>query len=182
MSGSMEGIAALCIALSAYGLGEAIHGNGFIAAFISGLTFGAVLKHKCKFLYEFAESEGQFFTLSTFLIFGAVAIPLIGNNFQWTYLVYAFLSLTIIRMLPVALSLLGARTNAPTVAFLGWFGPRGLASILFALLIIEREHIRGAKLIISVVITTVLMSILLHGVTASTFSKRYGRFMGRSED
>jgi len=177
ISASMEGIAALCVALVAFALAETVHGNGFIAAFIAGLTFGSILRHKCRFLYEFAESEGQFFTLSTFLIFGAVAIPLIGQNFERSYLLYAVLSLTVIRMLPVVFSLLGSKTRLATAGFLGWFGPRGLASILFALLIVEREHISGGKQIISIVVVTVLLSVILHGVTAAGLSGTYGRYM-----
>ncbi|NNE68586.1 MAG: sodium:proton antiporter [Pyrinomonadaceae bacterium] len=177
ISGSMEGIAALCVSLGAFGIAESIHGNGFIAAFVAGLTFGAVLRHRCKFLYEFAESEGRFFTLSTFLIFGAVAMHLIGDTFQWSYVIYAFLSLTVVRMIPVVLSLIGTDTDFTSKVFLGWFGPRGLASILFALLIIERQHIAGAQGIISVVVITVLLSVLLHGLSAAWLSKKLGEFL-----
>jgi NhaP-type Na+/H+ or K+/H+ antiporter len=179
IAGSFEGIAALCVAVAAFALAESIHGNGFIAAFLAGLTFGNVLSHKCKFLYEFAESEGQFFTLSTFLIFGMISLELIGESFHWTYVLYAALSLTIIRMLPIALSLVGTGTEAATKGFLGWFGPRGLASILFALLIIEKESIAGGRQIVSIVVVTVLMSVLLHGVTASSFSNLYGAFIAK---
>ena len=175
MAGSFEGILALSVALIAFTGAELIHGNGFIAAFVGGLAFGNFLKHKCQYLYEFAESEGQFFTLTTFLIFGATAVHLIGENFRWTYFLYAVLSLTLIRMLPVALSLFGSRVNLITSVFLGWFGPRGLASILFALLIIEKSGIPHREAIISIVVITVLLSILLHGITAAPASKRYAQ-------
>jgi NhaP-type Na+/H+ or K+/H+ antiporter len=174
ISGSFEGIGALCVAVIAFTGAEIVHGNGFIAAFIAGLVFGNFLKHQCKFLYEFAESEGQFFTLTTFLIFGGIAIHLIGESFHWTYIVYAALSLTVIRMIPVAFSLIGSGVNGLTTLFLGWFGPRGLASILFGLLIIEKTEIPHREQIISVVVITVLMSILVHGLTAAPASRKYG--------
>ena len=174
MSQTFEGVFALSIAFIAFAGAEFVHGNGFIAAFVAGLTFGNVLTNSCKFLYEFAESEGQFFTLATFLIFGTVAVFLIGSDFQWIYTLYGVLSLTIIRMLPIAFSLIGTGVNKWTVLFLGWFGPRGLASILFALLILEGAKIEKGEQITSVVIITILLSIALHGITAAPLSRKYG--------
>lgn len=174
MSQTFEGICALSIALIAFAGAGLVGGNGFISAFVGGLAFGHFLAHRCEFLYEFAESEGQFFTLTTFLIFGTVAFHLIGDNFHWTYLLYGVLSLTIIRMLPIAISLIGTGVNKYTVAFLGWFGPRGLASILFALLILEQAEIKYGEQIISIVIVTVLLSIFFHGITAFPASRKYG--------
>lgn len=177
ISATFEGISALCVAIAAFAAAESINGNGFIAAFVGGLVFGNTLKHKCKYLYEFAESEGQFFTLSTFLIFGVASFSLIGTNFEWTYLLYAGLSLTAIRMIPIGLSLIGTKTELLTKGFLGWFGPRGLASILFALLIIEKEDIAGGQKIISIVVVTVLLSVLFHGLSAAPLSESYGKFI-----
>lgn len=161
---------------------ELVHGNGFISAFVAGLVFGNSLASPCKFLYEFAESEGQFFTLTTFLIFGTIAIYLIGSEFHWSYLLYGFVSLTLIRILPIAISLIGTGVNKYTVLFLGWFGPRGLASILFALLILERmESMRGGQ-ITSIVIVTVLLSIVLHGIIAAPASRKYGSIVNKESD
>ncbi len=174
LSHTFEGISALSISLIAFTGAELVGGNGFISAFVGGLAFGNFLTNRCEFLYEFAESEGQFFTLTTFLVFGAIAIHLIGDEFHWTYLLYGILSLTIIRMLPIAISLIGTGVNKYTVVFLGWFGPRGLASILFALLILEKIEIMHGGQIISIVIVTVLLSILLHGITAVPASRKYG--------
>ena len=174
MSQTYEGILALSVAVIAFAGAELIHGNGFISVFVAGLVFGNTLTNSCKFLYEFAESEGQFFTLSTFLVFGTIAFVLIGSEFHWTYILYGVLSLTVIRMLPIAISLIGTGVNKWTVMFLGWFGPRGLASILFALLILEGMGIEKSEKITAVVIVTILMSILLHGITAAPFSRKYG--------
>ncbi len=181
MSETFEGISALSIALIAFTGAELVGGNGFISAFVGGLAFGNFLTHRCEFLYEFAESEGQFFTLTTFLVFGAIAIHLIGNSFHWTYLLYGILSLTIIRMLPVAISLVGTGVKRPTTYFLGWFGPRGLASILFALLILEKMEIEHGGQIISIVMVTVLLSILLHGASAFPASRKYGSLFIKDE-
>lgn len=185
MSESFEGIGALSMALIAFAGAELMHGNGFIAAFVSGLVFGNCLSHPCKFLYEFAEAEGQFFTLATFLVFGALAISLLGHDFHWRYVVYGLFSLILIRMIPVAISMIGARVKVPTIAFLGWFGPRGLASILFALLILENMDVPRSDVITAIVVATVLLSIFLHGVTAAPLSKMYGDWvssMGECEE
>ena len=177
-----QGLATLSIAFLAFGSAELIHGNGFIAAFVAGLVFGNKLTQPCKFLYEFAETEGQLLTLLTFSIFGAVMIPMLGNEFQWTFVLYALISLTLVRMVPVALSLVGSGVRFPTVSFLGWFGPRGLASILFALLIIQQTKFENQQLILLITITTVIISIVLHGVSAGPASKWYGAIAGKMGD
>ena len=182
VSKSLEGIGTLCLAIIAYAGAELIGGNGFIAAFVGGLVFGNFLKHHCEFLFEFAESEGQFFTLTTFLIFGTVAMHLIGNEFHWTYILYAILSLTVIRMLPIAISLIGTKVSIYTVLFVGWFGPRGLATILFALLIVDKMEIAASEQIISIIMVTILLSILLHGITAVPASKKYGKMVSDNKD
>ena len=177
-----QGLAALSIAFLAFGCAELMHGNGFIAAFVAGLVFGNKLTQPCKFLYEFAETEGQLLTLLTFSIFGAVMMPMLGDEFQWTFVLYALISLTLVRMVPVALSLAGSGVRFPTVSFLGWFGPRGLASILFALLIIRQAKVENQELILLITITTVSLSILLHGVSAGPASKWYGAIASRMSD
>ncbi len=175
ISEAFEGIGALSIALLAFTCAELVHGNGFIAAFVAGLVFGSTLSHPCKFLYEFAETEGQLLTLTTFLIFGAVMIPSVVPVFQWQYVAYAALSLTVIRILPVLIALIGTGVNASTVAFLGWFGPRGLASILFALLIVEDIGVHNRQVILAIAVITVILSIVLHGMTAAPASRWYGQ-------
>jgi len=175
ISEAFEGIGALSIALLAFALAELVHGNGFIAAFVAGLVFGNTLSHSCKFLYAFAETEGQLLTLTTFLIFGATMIPSLIHGLQWEYIVYAVLSLTVIRMLPIAIALWGTGVNTKTVAFVGWFGPRGLASILFALLIVEDMGVGNRQQVLAVVVVTVVFSIVLHGLSAAPGSRWYGK-------
>ena len=144
MSEGAEGMIALGLAFGAFALAEVVEGNGFIAAFVAGLTFGNTLKQKCLFLYEFAESEGQILILLTFTAFGAAMIPQAIDAVTINHIFFAILALTVLRMLPIHLSLLGTGIKPVTSAFLGWFGPRGLVSILFVLLILEEAELTNA--------------------------------------
>lgn len=174
-----QGIAILATAILAFASAESLGGNGFIAAFAGGLAFGATVRHRCKFLYEFMESEGQLLTMLTFLIFGAVMIPAAVHHMTWQTVLLSLLFLTIVRMLPVALSLSGLGVSLADKLFLGWFGPRGLASILFALLIVEKYPVPGAQEILACVVLTVLLSIFLHGMSAAVLANAYGTLKPR---
>ena len=156
-------------------MAEAIGGNGFISAFIGGMVFGHTLRHPCHFLFEFMETEGQLLMLITFLVFGAALLPEALAHATPAHFLYAVLSLTVIRMLPIAVSLIGAKVHLATQLFLGWFGPRGLASILFVLLILEKTEIAHRHELLTITVITVALSILLHGVSAAPLAKRYGR-------
>jgi NhaP-type Na+/H+ or K+/H+ antiporter len=179
---SFQGIAILSLALLTYVSAELIGGNGFIAAFVGGMVFGNTIRHPCTFLFEFMETEGQLLMLITFLVFGAVLLPEGLEQFSPMVFLYAVLSLTVIRMVPIAISLLGTRLRAPTQLFLGWFGPRGLASILFVLLILEEAEIPHHTELLTITVITVAMSILLHGVTAAPFARIYANFAARMGD
>lgn len=174
-----QGIAILSLAVLTYVTAELIGGNGFIAAFIGGMVFGNTIRHPCVFLFEFIETEGQLLMLITFLVFGAALLPEAIANMTPTLFLYAVLSLTVIRMVPIAISLLGAGLTLPTQLFLGWFGPRGLASILFVLLILEESEVPHRDEILSITIITVALSVLLHGISAAPLAKRYGRLAAR---
>jgi len=174
-----QGIAILSLAALSYVSAELVGGNGFISAFVGGIVFGNTLRHPCTFLFEFIETEGQLLMLITFLIFGAALLPEAVANLSPAHFLYAGLSLTIIRMLPVVISLVGAGLRFPTQFFLGWFGPRGLASILFVLLILDESDVPHRDEIFSITIVTVALSILLHGISAAPFAKLYGRIAAR---
>ncbi len=180
MTQPFEGIAILSIAALAYVGAELIGGNGFISAFVSGLIFGARLRKSCDFLLEFMETEGQLLTLMTFLVFGTAMVPDAVVAISWTIVLYAILSLTVVRMIPIALSISGTGLSSSSKLFLGWFGPRGLASILFALLILEKYPVPGAETVYVTVVVTVLLSIFLHGVTAGPLANTYGRLVMKS--
>lgn len=182
---AFQGIGILSLAVFTYVAAELIGGNGFIAAFLGGMAFGNTIRHPCTFLFEFMETEGQLLMLVTFLIFGAALLPEGVAHMNPTIFLYALLSLTIIRILPIVISLAGARLRLPTQLFLGWFGPRGLASILFVLLILEESEVMHRNELLSITVVTVALSALLHGVTAAPLANLYGRLaarMGKSEE
>jgi len=176
---AFEGPAVIALALLAFVIAETIGGNGFIAAFAGGLVFGASVLHRCHFLFEFMEGEGQFVTLLTFLIFGATMVPEAWSDLDWRLLLFAALSLTLIRMIPAAFALLGTGLSLNSLLFIGWFGPRGLASILFALLILEEHLVDEGGVLLQATVVTVGLSVLLHGLTAAPLAKLYGRFVAK---
>jgi sodium/hydrogen antiporter len=121
----------------------------------------------------YVEQTAGLVSLLTWLLFGAVVVPAILEQTDWRVLGYAVLSLTVVRMLPVALALTRSGLSPPTVAFIGWFGPRGLASIIFAILAIEELH-AGAEKAVAVIGITVLLSVFAHGLSAKPLASRYG--------
>jgi len=182
---AFQGIGILSLSVLAYVLAEMIGGNGFISAFVAGIVFGNSIRHPCTYLFEFMESEGQLLMLITFLVFGAALLPEGLAHANVTFVVYAVLSLTAIRMIPIALSLLGSGIRLPTYLFVGWFGPRGLASILFVLLILEEAEIPHRAEILSITVITVALSVILHGISAAPLANIYGRLaerMGECEE
>jgi NhaP-type Na+/H+ or K+/H+ antiporter len=179
-------LATLGAALSSFALAVALDGNGFIAAFVAGIAFGAALDDEVVDVEEAGELPelmGEVLAFVVWFVFGAVLVPLAFANFGVSILVYALLSLTVVRMLPVALSLVGAGLDRQTVLFVGWFGPRGLASVVFALLAVE---VLGESSFVVPALTavslTVFLSVVLHGVTAGPLGSRYARFERDQED
>lgn len=176
---AFQGIGVLSLAVLTYVMAELVGGNGFISAFVGGMVFGNTIRHPCTFLFEFMESEGQLLMLITFLVFGAVLLPEGVAHLNLAVFVYAVLSLTVIRMIPIAISLAGSGVRLPTKLFLGWFGPRGLASILFVLLILEESNVPHREELLSITVITVALSALLHGVSAAPFAHWYSRLAAR---
>jgi len=176
-----EGIAAMAVALGAFMLAEAVHGNGFLAAFAGGLAFGKGLGRKCRFLYEFQQTEAHMLVLITFTLVGAMLLPAAMQHFTLPCLLFSMFALTIMRMLPIAISLAGLKLDAHTLAFTGWFGPRGLASVLFLLIVMQSTDLAREAELLAAVALTVTLSIILHGVTAAPWARIYGRASGNSE-
>jgi NhaP-type Na+/H+ or K+/H+ antiporter len=179
---AFQGISILALTLFTYVVAELIGGNGFIAAFVGGMVFGNTVRHPCTFLFEFMETEGTLLMLITFFIFGAALLPEGLEHLNPSVLLYAVLSLTFIRMIPIAISLLGVGLRLPTILFLGWFGPRGLASILFVLLILEKAEVVHRDELLSITIATVAMSALFHGLSAAPLAKRYAKLVAGMGD
>jgi NhaP-type Na+/H+ or K+/H+ antiporter len=172
-----EQLLVLSLALAAYFVALAWHGNGFVSAFVAGLVFGAATKGALHAPTEFADRTGLFMSLLVWAIFGSVfAGPVLALGLHPRPILFALLSLTVIRMLPVAISLVGSGLRRDTVAFVGWFGPRGLASVVFTLLAYDglREATLPTAPLVEVAVWTILLSVILHGLTGRPFSKAYG--------
>jgi len=165
-SDTYEGVGALALAGAAYLSADLIGGNGFISAFVAGLCFGSVVKGRCKFVYEFTESEGQILAWSAFFLLGLTLVPEAITHLTPTGLALILVSLLVIRPLAIWLSLIGTDSSSLTRLFFGWFGPRGLATALFALLIVPQIDREMAEPILALAINAVWISALLHGLSA----------------
>jgi sodium/hydrogen antiporter len=165
----------LALALLAFLLAVVIDANGFVAAFVAGSAFGAVTHRGGEKEVYYVEQTCGLASMICWLLFGAIGVPAIAADWSWRILLYALLSLTVIRMLPVAISLLGAGMDWATMFFIGWLGPRGLASIIFAL--IALEDLQGVPGPIDDVVATigltVLLSVVFHGLSAQPLAGRY---------
>ncbi|MFF7206455.1 cation:proton antiporter [Streptomyces sp. NPDC008141] len=182
-TGEWQQVVVLAVAFCAYSVATALDGSGFIATWTGGFAFGVALrrgepargdpaKERPADLTEYV--SGLLGNLS-FLVFGAVLLGPALEHLNWQIITYAVLSLTVVRMVPVALALAGTGMRLPTVGYIGWFGPRGLASVVFGLLLVE-DHVPGVELLGRVVAVTIGLSVLLHGMSAPYFADRYGNW------
>jgi len=168
-------IAFLVLAVISFIVADEIGGSGFIAAFVGGLIAGYITRDASKVLMDFAETEGQFLNLTVFFLLGII-IPGLLPYITWQIILYAILSLTVIRMVPVAISLIGTNINLDSALFMGWFGPRGLASVVLTLFALELLNpFPGENTFVLVVFITVFFSVVAHGITALPLSRIYVR-------
>jgi NhaP-type Na+/H+ or K+/H+ antiporter len=161
----------------AFGLAEAVGGSGFIGAFVGGAFFGGVRRSRGGEVSYLVEQAGVVLTAMTFVVFGAVLLGPALEDLTWQIALYAVLSLTVARMLPVAVSMLGTGARGFTVAFLGWFGPRGAASIVFALIVVEEGGLPHDAIILTTAFVTIGLSVLAHGVSAAPLATRYADWL-----
>jgi NhaP-type Na+/H+ or K+/H+ antiporter len=175
-----HGIALVAIAVAAFAVADNIGASGFLAVWIAGLTAGALVRgHVDADAFHLTEHAADLLAAGAFAILGmALIVPVIERATPAT-LIYAALSLTIVRMVPVAIAMLRSGFARPTVTYIGWFGPRGLASIVFAGIVVE-SGIPGAAMVTDVVLLTVAVSIVAHGVTAASGARRYARWFERA--
>jgi NhaP-type Na+/H+ or K+/H+ antiporter len=169
----------LALALFAYSTSVVAGTNGFIAAFVAGMAFGTVDHHNDEAALQFTEEAGTLLSLLVWFIFGAVMLVPGLEDLGWRDVVFAVLALTLLRMLPVAVALAGTGLDRGTVAFVGWFGPRGLASVVFGLLAVDSLAPSESKVVLAAITLTVALSVLLHGVSASPLAARYGAYASR---
>ena len=153
---------------------DELGGSGFIATFVAGLVFGHLIQGMDESVAGFADDLGTALTMLAFTLFGGVILANNIDAFAPATIVFAVLTLTVVRMVPVAISVIGTDLRSPTTAFVGWFGPRGLASIIFATVVLEDIGIDQGEVVVAAMVVTVTLSVFLHGVTAYHGAQAYG--------
>jgi NhaP-type Na+/H+ or K+/H+ antiporter len=166
-------VSSMALALSAFALAQSLHGSGYIAAFTAGMAFGWLARERVAELVHSTEGIADILALLTWFLFGCAVIGQVFMQFSWQAVLYAVLSLTLVRMTAVYLAMIGSGEPPRVRLFLGWFGPRGLASIVFAIIVLDAgvPHARELALI---VVCTVFISLVMHGVTANPLARRIG--------
>jgi NhaP-type Na+/H+ or K+/H+ antiporter len=176
MEGVYRQLAVLGIAIGAFACAAELGGNGFIATFVGGLAFGSIARVECATVANFTDDLAHLLAMVSFIVFGAIVVGPSLDQLDWQVAAYAVGSLVLVRPLAIAISLLGSGLKWPTVAFFGWFGPRGLASILFGIIAIEDAHGVDLGPVFVVMSWTVLLSIVVHGLSAGPAADAYGRW------
>ena len=169
-------ILTVATAVLAAGIAAGLGGSIFIAAFIGGFVFGLIGRDSGGEVSYLVDEGGELLNAVTFIIFGAVILGPALDELGWQVIAYAVLSLTAVRMLPVVLSLLGVGARRPTVAFVGWFGPRGLATIVFAVILIDESSLPHERTLLLAAVATIGLSVFAHGLTSRPLTARYVRW------
>lgn len=181
LEGMWRQIVPLAVALLAFAAAIELGGSGFIAAFVGGMAFGFASRERHLSATYFTEQAGDLVAALVWIGFGAAALAWAAPHVTWQVVLYALLSLTVVRMLPVAIALWRTGARPQTVAFIGWFGPRGLASIVFALLALE-EAVPDSTTLLTTVVVTVALSVLAHGLTSAPLVGVYQRWYATRAD
>ena len=163
----------VALAAACFAAAQAMGGSGFIACFVGGLLLSGLGPSHKEELLRGAEHMGEALALLTWVVFGGIVVARLIDRVTWPAIIYAVLSLTVIRMLPVFLCLIGTRTSTSDKLFIGWFGPRGLATIVFAVLVLD-EKLPGNDAIILAAGWTVLLSVVTHGISANPLVRASG--------
>ena len=178
LSETWKEVSVVALAIACFATAQTLGGSGFIASFIGGMFFGNAIKTKSYKEEILLGSEATCDTLSllTWVAFGSVVVSFAIGQLTWGIILYAILSLTLVRIVPVFLSLSGMPLDLESKLFVGWFGPRGLASIVFAVIVLD-ENLPGSNMLATAVACTVVLSVLAHGITANPWAKRYDQRM-----
>jgi NhaP-type Na+/H+ or K+/H+ antiporter len=163
----------VALALGSFAVAQSLHGSGYVAAFAGGLLFGSYSTSKHHQLILAAEGTGETLALVTWVVFGSAVLGQSLGYFSWEVVMYAVLSLTVVRMLPMFVALTGTGESTTSKLFLGWFGPRGLASIVFVIIVLNRG-VEGGEFLAITVVLTVALSIIAHGFTANPLARVLG--------
>ena len=177
IDGTWMQIPVVALAMLCFASAQWFGGSGFIASFVGGMTFGAMTREHKQAVLEAAEGTGDVLAMLTWFAFGTMLLTQPLAVVDWRIVAYAFASLTVIRMLPVFLCVVGLGLRTDTKLFLGWFGPRGLASIVFAVMVLG-HHLPNGDLLVTTAAWTILLSILAHGLSANPLAKAYGARVG----
>ena len=182
MTDTWQKIDGVVTPLLAYTAAVALGGSGFIAAFVAGLVYAVVAAGDAEPSTSLTEQSGELLNAVTFLLFGSVLLGPALAALDWRAVGYAVLSLTVVRMLPVAMAMWGTGMRRLTVSFLGWFGPRGLASIVFGLIVFDETQLPERSEMLTVVTLTVALSVFLHGLSAAPLARRYADWYDATAD
>ncbi len=174
VAGTWLQLPVIALALLCFASAQWLGGSGFIACFVGGLLFGGMAKRDKQQFLDAAEGVGDALALVTWFVFGAAAIGLTWHQLTWQIFAYALLCLTLVRIIPVFICLFGTKLKFETKLFIGWFGPRGLASIVFIVLV-QDKSLPGSGILVTTVTWTILLSVLLHGLSANPLSRFYGK-------
>ena len=170
-------IPVVALALGCFAAAQTLHGSGYIAAFVGGLLFGHLSKHTHELVLG-GEGIAELLAMLTWIIFGAVAVGQSWAGMTADVVIFSLLSLTVIRMLPIVIALTGSGEKLETKLFLAWFGPRGLATIVF-FIIVANEHLPAESIIKHVVVCTITLCVVAHGMTANAWARGIGRRLGK---
>ncbi len=176
ISPTWKQVAVVTLAIACFATAQSLGGSGFIASFVGGLVFGGTARSDKEDLLLASEATGDIMSLITWVVFGSAVVSLAIGQITWAILLYAILSLTVVRILPVLFSLSGVSLDLESKLFVGWFGPRGLASIVFAVIVLD-ANLPNSEMLAITVACTVILSVLAHGLTANPWAGRYGKRM-----
>jgi len=174
-----EGIYAVGFGLAAFGLADVTFGNGLIAAFLAGITLGYFEHEITERFVDFSENVSAIFQVLTFFVFGAIIVATTYDGSPWALVVFIAFALLVARPISVLLALAGTKLPRPQKAFIAWFGPKGVASMLFALLVLD-EGLTHGSLVFEVAAFVILGSILAHGLTDTVGARWIERRMRRA--
>ena len=160
------------LALLCFALTQSLHGSGYIAAFSGGLLFGHLARQRVHHMVVDAEGIGEVLGLTTWFLFGAAVVPIVSQRLSWDMVAYALCCLTFVRMVPALVSLIGSGVSMKHALFMAWFGPRGLASIVFAIIILH-EQVKEGDDIAVIIACTIFLSVILHGLSAAPLAHRF---------
>lgn len=174
-------IPVVALALACFATAQTLHGSGFIAAFAGGLLFGFFSRKHTHHLVRAGEGIAELLAMLTWVVFGSVYMWTYWATMTWDVVIYSLLSLTVIRMLPMVVSLAGTGEILETKLFLAWFGPRGLATIVFAV-IVGANNLPSESIILHVAVCTITLCVIAHGLTANAWANRLSKVLGEREE